>query len=229
VTKSKGAGKSARNGPTNGVLRVGDGRGFVVESRNIVHLGTVDRLAITAAHCLTAPLDHRYASTPEPPCLPAAHPARYTAEATYAKLLGPLGGECTVTAECLFVDPISDIAAFGAPDSQELEAVDAYHALVGGMTPLTIADPPAFRTEVVRRAKLAAGKDGVIRATNQTYAMKQRVPGVGTVQVLSLDGKKWIRAKAQRNERLQAPDRFFEGGMGRIFSSACGCAVPPVF
>lgn len=120
MTKSKGAvRKSVRNELTNSVLQVGHGRGFVVECRHAIQPGVVNQLVITAAHCLTVPLDHRYTSTPEPPSLPAAHPGRHDAEATYAKLLGPLGGAGTVGAECLFVDPISDIAVLGAPDSPD--------------------------------------------------------------------------------------------------------------
>ena len=59
---------------------------------------------ITAAHCL--------------PHLPPAHPASYTEERTYRSILGPLGGEPTVFAECLFVDPIADLAVLCSPDDQ---------------------------------------------------------------------------------------------------------------
>ena len=52
---------------TRGVLRVGDGRGFVVEHRN--YLGHEERIVITAAHCL--------------PVLPSCHPMRYLHECTY--------------------------------------------------------------------------------------------------------------------------------------------------
>lgn len=54
------------------VIRVGDGRGFIVEHGH-------DRLVITAAHCL-----------PEfPPC----HGASFLEERTYGNLLGLLGAE----------------------------------------------------------------------------------------------------------------------------------------
>jgi hypothetical protein len=81
------------------VLKVGGGRGFVVE------LGD-DRYVITAAHCLPS----------FPPCLSFSD----VSERTYKALLGPLGQEPTVWAECVFVDPIGDIAVLGAPDGQEL-------------------------------------------------------------------------------------------------------------
>ena len=66
------------------MVTIGEGRGFLVGAR-------MGRIVVTAAHCL--------------PHLPSAHPASYTEERTYPGLLGPLGGEPTVWAECLFVDP----------------------------------------------------------------------------------------------------------------------------
>jgi hypothetical protein len=95
---------------TRAVLRVGGGRGFVVD-------GEWTRLVITAAHCL--------------PQMPPAHGASYTEERTYSDLLGPLGAETTVWAECLFADPVADIAVLGEPDSQELyEQARAYNSLL---------------------------------------------------------------------------------------------------
>ena len=51
-------------------------------------------------------------------------------EVTYRNLIGPLGGKRNVTAECVFVDAIADIAVFGTPDAQE-EAfkAEAFEAL----------------------------------------------------------------------------------------------------
>ena len=69
------------------ILKVGDGRGFVVTLHR--HPGGEERIVITAAHCL--------------PKLPRPHPARYIEEETYARLLGPLGGKRAVWARCLFV------------------------------------------------------------------------------------------------------------------------------
>src|SRR4026208_1891700 len=83
------------------VITVGDGRGFVVE-------GSRGKLCvITAAHCL--------------PELPPAHAASRTGERTYANLLGRIGESPAVYAECLFVDPVADIAVLGEPDAQELD------------------------------------------------------------------------------------------------------------
>jgi hypothetical protein len=101
------------------VVRVGDGRGTVVETTE----GT--RYVVTAAHCL--------------PSLPVAHAASYTAERTYAKLLGELGAEPTVWAELLFADPVADLAVLSAPDNQELgDEAEAYEALMEGAIPLPI-------------------------------------------------------------------------------------------
>jgi hypothetical protein len=63
-------------------------------------------------------------------------------EATYANLLGPLGEEPSVWAECLFFDPVSDLAILGEPDNQELgEENEAFARLVDGRKPFTIAAP----------------------------------------------------------------------------------------
>ena len=43
-----------------------------------------------------------------------------------------MGGARRVTAECVFIDPIADIAVFGAPDTQERdEEAQAYEKLTG--------------------------------------------------------------------------------------------------
>jgi hypothetical protein len=97
---------------TRAVLRVGDGRGFVVERRG--YLGHPERIVITAAHCLPRlppPYEHLLQ-------LPTPHPARYLEEETYPRILGPLGRKkLTVWAACLFADPIADIAVLGQPDN----------------------------------------------------------------------------------------------------------------
>jgi hypothetical protein len=107
---------------TSAVLRVGDGRGFVIEAKHT-------RLVLTAAHCL-----------PFPP----AHPGSNLEERTYRNLLGPLiDTEPTVWAECLFADPIADIAILGSPDSQELwDQAAAFDALIEDKPALRIADAP---------------------------------------------------------------------------------------
>ena len=125
------------------VLRVGDGRGFVVECRN--HLGYDERIVVTAAHCL---VDVFLANGTQG--LPSCHPARYTEDGTYKALLGPLGAEPTVWATCLFVDPIAGIAVLGQPDNQVLiDGAAAFDALMDSVRALAIADAPAQGSELV--------------------------------------------------------------------------------
>jgi trypsin-like peptidase len=106
-----------------GVLRVGAGRGFLVEAKH-------ERLVITAAHCL--------------PELPPPHSMSYTEERTYPNLLGPLGKtEPMVWAECLFGDPVADIAILSTPDRQELyDQAAAYDELTELRPSFRIDDAP---------------------------------------------------------------------------------------
>ena len=107
---------------TRSIIRVGEGRGFVIE-------GEADRLVITAAHCL--------------PFFPPSHAASYILERTYQELLAPLGAEPAIWTECLFVDPISDIAVLGLPDDQELsDQWEKYDELVDSLDPISVADAP---------------------------------------------------------------------------------------
>ena len=98
------------------VVKVADGRGFVVEIPR-PRVGT-ERVVVTAAHCL--------------PRLPAVHGVPHTQERTYANLVGPLDAlRATVWAECLFVDPIADLAVLGGPDVQDLNTEsEAYTELI---------------------------------------------------------------------------------------------------
>jgi len=80
------------------VLQVGDGgRGFVIETDQ-------RRYVVTAAHCLGENL-------------PPAHAASDDEERTYPDFIGMLDGSRNVWAECVFVDPIADLAVFGEPDA----------------------------------------------------------------------------------------------------------------
>jgi hypothetical protein len=106
-----------------GIVKVGGGRGFVVQSKD----WRERRLIITAAHCL--------------PRLPPCHAASDLGDRTYSALIGPVGGAATVWAECLFADPVADIAVLGAPDDQELPGEsEAFDALIDGVSPLSVSD-----------------------------------------------------------------------------------------
>ena len=65
----------------------------------------------------------------------------YTEERTYRKLLGPIKTRRRhVWAECVFVDPVADIAVLGSPDDQALsEEAEAYNQLVETVTPLAVS------------------------------------------------------------------------------------------
>jgi hypothetical protein len=90
--------------------------------------GARNAFVVTAAHCLPF----------FPPCISASH----TEERTYKGLVGQLGEEPTVWAECLFVDPISDLAVLGPPDGQALsDETTAYEALIGASVLLSISHP----------------------------------------------------------------------------------------
>jgi len=109
------------------VLRVGNGRGFVV-SRN--SNGGPERIVITAAHCLPY----------FPQCFSAASLETYT----YDDLLGPLDASPTVSAECVFADPRADIAVLEQPDNQErANQAEDYDQLMKDMAALPVAAAPA--------------------------------------------------------------------------------------
>jgi hypothetical protein len=76
-------------------------------------------------------------------CVLFPDPASYLHERTYHALLGAWGAECIVAAECLFVDPVSDIAVLGSPDGQELsDEEEGYEALMETGIALKVSDPP---------------------------------------------------------------------------------------
>jgi S1-C subfamily serine protease len=76
------------------VVRVGDGRGFVVRTARANYI-------ITAAHVL--------------PELPPARLLHSLGQETYPRLIGPRDAQPTVTAACAFADPIADLAVLARP------------------------------------------------------------------------------------------------------------------
>jgi trypsin-like peptidase len=105
------------------ILRVGDGRGFVVAD---LRPGWPP-LVITAAHCI--------------PKVPPAHLGRFLEECTF-QLLGMLSGEPSVYASVAFYDPMADVAVLEQPDNQAMyQEADAYEELLARYLPLAIAVP----------------------------------------------------------------------------------------
>jgi hypothetical protein len=160
---------------TQAILRVGDGRGFAV---NLEHQYSA---VITAAHCL--------------PRLPSCHPGAYSSDRTYKALLGPLAAEPTVWAECLFADPIADIAVLGMPDDQELpDEADSYNRLLGSRQPLLITDAPAREQSCPARPFSLDGKwfECSINRWNAWLSVEPAdvvAPGMSGSPIISLDGR----------------------------------------
>jgi hypothetical protein len=84
----------------------------------------MEQVVVTGAHCL--------------PRLPEPCSARFTEEVTYQRILGGLlDREPIVSAECLFVDPIADIAVIGKPDYELFgEEAQRYQELMSQATNL---------------------------------------------------------------------------------------------
>lgn len=89
------------------IVTVGHGRGFLVKAQ----CGVV---VVTAAHCL--------------PKVPQTDPHPDSTERICpGKLLGQLGKKATVRAECLFADPVEDIAVLRELQGHEFtRQADAY-------------------------------------------------------------------------------------------------------
>jgi hypothetical protein len=162
------------------VITVGDGRGFVVETRDRERLWDRQRLVITAAHCL--------------PTLPIAHPWSYLEERTYRELLGK--AKPTVWAECLFVDPMADIAVLGQPDNQALpDEADDYGELVDAAVPLSVADAPKQGPAIHPALLLSLGGEWVECTVERNRAWLRVVQeglvkgGMSGSPILSMSGK----------------------------------------
>jgi hypothetical protein len=191
---------------TRSVLRVGEGRGFVVKCRGYP-LGHEKRIVITAAHCLDGA---RLLSGVEGlrPC----HPMRGVGEETYPNLIGPLGATSTVCAACLFVNPIADVAVLGQPDNQDLpEEAEAYDRLMEDATTLAVADAPAQGFELL---------------TFGRHKVKRPTPGEGPARVLSLDGR-WLDGQVLRRTGWLEfkPHELIKSGMSGSPIIAAGAAI----
>jgi len=115
---------------TSAVLKLGHGRGFVVS------YGEDERAIITAAHCLPTDKAGQLLLPPTPKM--SDHEERI-----YPFLLARIGGaEAIVEAQCLFVDPIADIAVLGPPGEEGSDRFNAYQKVVNDARPLVIIDAP---------------------------------------------------------------------------------------
>jgi hypothetical protein len=102
----------------DGVIRVGEGRGFVIDARCRGEL-----VVVTCAHCL--------------PDLPPS--MAMLDERTYAALLGSIDGANRIAAECLFVDPVANIAVLGHPDNRAYPTQSAsFGTFLAGRTPFRV-------------------------------------------------------------------------------------------
>jgi hypothetical protein len=149
------------------VITVGGGRGFVVEG------DLEQRYIITAAHCL--------------PWLPPSHGASYIEERTYQELLGTLGDEPSVWAECVFADPVADLAVLRKPDDQELfDEYIAYEELTGEHEAIQIADTPQDYQPIL--VKTFDGE--VVEAKHHSQSLTTRA------WLLSINGE-WFSCEAE--------------------------------
>ena len=99
------------------VVRVADGRGFLIEIDDEPH-----PVVVTASHCLP--------QLPEP-----------LGPAIYPDVISAIGKKPTIAAECYFVDPIADVALLGciAPDVEATSAA-AYERFVEGRARFSIGE-----------------------------------------------------------------------------------------
>jgi hypothetical protein len=137
--------KAPHNAPfdpklTNAVVKVNKARGLIVQDFR------KQLCVITAAHCLPIRCDECRGKLPQP--FMVNNPERI-----YSKLLGPLGDPATVSAECLFADPISDIAVFCMPwpDNQNPDADEAFMDLVEKRLALSVGTLPFSVTSGLRQ------------------------------------------------------------------------------
>jgi len=88
-----------------------------------------------------------------------------------------------VWAECLFADPVADIAVLRSPDHQALsDKAAAYEGLMGIITPFAVVGAPK---QGIERKKVSYPVRGGSRHTT----IKISTPGQGAALVLSIDCK----------------------------------------
>jgi hypothetical protein len=124
----------------SGIVTVGNGRGFFVDAKR------EGAIVITAAHCL--------------PSLPQPHPGT---SGIYPNVLGLLYAKPTVTAQCIFADPVNDIAVLGAPDANEAwedEENSADLAKAANLLSITAPSPMSGLAEMIQSPVTVYTLDG---------------------------------------------------------------------
>ena len=114
--------------PTDGVIRVGGGRGFVVCGKD------ERRYIITAAHCI--PEEH----------YPFPHLSNSSNELAVRDIVGDLGcEECSIRGELCVLNLTDDLAVLAEPDSQNMpEEHDRYETFTTAKSTVQIGPPPLF-------------------------------------------------------------------------------------
>ena len=170
------------------IVAVAGGRGFVIEIRG-------ERHVVTAGHCL--------------PTLPPCAAFASSAEKTYPRLLGWPGDEPLVPAECVFADPVADLAVLGPPDRRELpEQFSAYRKLVDAAEPLPVEGVAAH-------------------VSSQAGGSHPRQQAGGEAFLLSLDGH-WFGCQVSRQGRglwIAKAAEAIRGGSGSPIVTPAGIAV----
>jgi hypothetical protein len=110
------------------VIQVGNGRGFVLYDENR------EPIVVTACHCL--------------PSLPRAD--RSNRRCVRDRLIAPLRERPSIAAECLFADPIADIAILGRPPENSA----AFNQLVSSVVPLRIGRIADERRNTILKVQL---------------------------------------------------------------------------
>lgn len=139
-----------RKQPTGTVLRIGDGRGFVVDAEG-------DRMILTAAHCLHETL------------LVGAHSG--SEDRLFRNLIGALGSEPDVCCQCYFLDPIADIAVLGEPDNQMFfQEAEDYNNLLESMKAFTVGKSRAkLGDELTRKGLVMSLKNEWVDCTLKRF------------------------------------------------------------
>jgi hypothetical protein len=150
---------------------------------------------------------------------------------TYEALLGPLGQEPTVWAECVCAESTTDIAVLSAPDGQKLcEQADAFEELVTTRPVLKIADAPPQGRELITPSAVRAivgsetAKGQEVEITLDPFEVE--TPGRGDIHLLSLNNE-WIEAQVERRRNWLSiePKELVQSGMSGSPIMLAGAAI----